>query len=488
MLAQHYLKKSFTIFIRLLLICAAIIPSVALSGGSDGVPFTPNTFDVEIATMSRNDLHVYSQNHRYTELGLYRDLPFTTNVSAALGNRARLSSIDVSVKAKSIFNETSFQPVFSVSPAVNGHQPGELTDYPSTGRMSWLHQRADLDHRVLARFAIEACRQNADSWVNGGNSIESHFSRDHILQLNFEYRLKLNSWWHNRHPNTRIPLTQENSGTYTRLVRTEKNIVCHSNTARAPRPPSNQFVVHQVKFNFYPPRIKKPGQCRVGGRFEFRTNTPHKLIRFKIVHEHNRQDYNYVNYSNRTTRPSVISADENGIASGRWGFTVPNRRGAGYQQNKIGRVRIIGTSEAFESELLTYEKNCNAPGVDVDIKKLRVNPKLRIPKDQFPGHAPIVRPGAPDTRLQQSGNTPVIKLDKPNTGIKKHQLPNSAPAIKPVEPSSRILLPKQAPAIKSGVPDSQLKQLQPPKNAPALEPVLEKGKTPTLKPGLKKIN
>ncbi len=313
MLALHYLKKSFTIFIRLLLICAAIIPSVAFPGGSDGVPFTPNTFDVEIATMSRNDLHVYSQNHRYTELGLYRDFPFTTNVYATLGNRARLRSIDVSIKVKSHHTETSFQPVFSVSPrADRNNQPSGVTDFPAVGRMGWLHKRADLNHRVLARLSIEACRQNADSWVNAGNSIDGHFSQDHILPLSFEYRLKLNSWWFNRDPNTR--LTQENSGTYTRLVHTERNIVCHNNTARAPRPPSNQFVVHQIKFDFSPPVINKPGQCRVSGKYEFRTNTPHKLIRFKIVHEHNRQDYDYVNYNNRTTYPSVISADENGVA------------------------------------------------------------------------------------------------------------------------------------------------------------------------------
>ncbi len=127
-------------------------------------------------------------------------------------------------------------------------------------------------------------------------------------------------------------------------------------------------------------------------------------------------------------------------------------------------MRIIGTSEAFESELLTYEKNCNAPGTDIDIKKLGVNPKLQIPRNQLPGNAPIVRPGAPDTRLQQNGNAPAIKLNNPNLGIKKHKLPNSIPAIKPT------------------IPDSRLKQPQPSKSVPVLEPVLEKEKIPALKP------
>ena len=108
MLGQSYSSISFAIVIRLLLTGIVMIPTTLYANDSDGMPFTPNSFDITLEDIRVNDLHVYSQNHEYTDLDLYDDYGFAINVDAFIGSYNLLSSIDVTVKARSSRVESSF--------------------------------------------------------------------------------------------------------------------------------------------------------------------------------------------------------------------------------------------------------------------------------------------------------------------------------------------------------------------------------------------
>ena len=478
MLGQSYSSISFAIVIRLLLTGIVMIPTTLYANDSDGMPFTPNSFDITLEDIRANDLHVYSQNHEYTDLDLYDDYGFAINVDAFIGSYNLLSSIDVTVKARSSRVESSFRKLARL-PVRLRHRSEGNPRYPIRGAITW-SARGAINHRTLAGFAIEACQQNADSWVRAGNSIEGHYARDHTLPLELVYHLQLNPW-------STYRSSPQDSGTHTQSVRTGRNIICHGNDATARPPPPSQFIIRHIKFEFSS-KVLRPGECQLEGTFVFKTNTPRRLIHFNVFHQHNRQDYNYANLGLARNYPSVISTDEKGIAAGKWGFTLMDRAPSSrtLQNSKIGQVRIRGdASDVFESKLLTYEIDCHKPRINVDkIKQLGLNPKLQIPTTQLPGRMPILRPDAPDARLQQNSNMPRLQLQRPAMGI-RHTLPTNRPSLKSVTPNSRMTTPKQAPVLKSNQP---IDGIQPSVNPDILKPLLDKVKKarPEIKPNLTK--
>jgi hypothetical protein len=473
MLTMLNLKDVLRALCTAILMCGLVSPITIFANDSDGTRFSPNSFDVELNTMSSADLNVYSQGNTYNEFGLYRDLPFTTNISANLGFYNKVRTIDVAVKVKTVNAESSFQPAFSVSPSIEG-------GFPVSGQMSWLHYRTDLNHRALAGFAIEACQKNADSWVAAGNSLEGHFSTDHILPIAFLYKLKLNAFYT---PSYRPTSTPENDGTYTQIVRLEKNIVCHRNTARTPRPPFNQYVVQEVKVNYS--RVKQT-QDKCGyfdGHVTIRTNQANQVIPYSVVQSLiNPWNVDVSGEDVSNVRHFNIETDSNGVASGIF-YDDINYQANGYRGDVSGSLRVISSS--FESKALHFNINCNKPRVNLKkIKKVVITPTLQIPQKSLPSLGPINRPDAPDTRLQQNSNRPALKLQKPTFGIKQPIFNNRA-VLKPVVPNSRVALPKKADAIKSTTPASSLKPMQPAASVPVLKPVLEKKRVPVLKLDLK---
>ena len=484
MLHKHFLLTISTASIHLLLICVAISPSLSFSNDSDGYPFTPNAFDVELAPPELPEQHVYSQNHEYTEFGRYRDIPFNTHVYAFLSNDARLSSIDVSVKMKSPYAESTFQPIFSITPPRDSYPYHRDPNFPAVGRLQFLSKRGDLNHRVFAAYAIEACQKNADDWIDAGRPAEEHFSQDHILPLDFKYQLQLNRYSSETY---RPQRSQENSGTHIRTVRNVGRIICHSNADRSPRPPSNQYVVHQVKIDYLDVENTQDRCGVLRGRIEIKTNKPNWQIHFavrSVIHT-----APWTGSQHPLRGQEEVITDSNGVASGFFWQDI-NYNPNGYRGDVRGSLRVVGTNTTFESNPLEYEFNCNRARPDInedEIKELGINPKLRVPSNQLPGNAPIVRPDAPDSRLQIDENVSKIKLKKPNMGIKQN-MQNNRPALKPLKPNSSMTLQKNEPAIKLEQPDARLKLPESTKNAPVLEPKLEKEIKQDLKSKLRNIN
>lgn len=478
MLAELNLKGVLRALCTAILMCGLTSPITIFANDRDSdeidyaTYFYPNSFDVELTSAGTADLNVYSRGNEYTDLDWYSDFSVGATIRASLGRNTSSRFLGINVRLSRGSDTGSYQRSSRVTlPAYVRY----------TGREVNGQTRSEFNHRNVAAFAINACQQNIVTYLrlNPGTTEDSLFAQDFTLPFNMDYVLKLTTAWDN---------SEESNERYQQVVRTGRNIICHKNSVgRQYRPPSDVFIIRQINLDFLT-EVYRANQCRLKARLHFKTNQPRQEIRYTIKHVHNNQytpgTNPYARMEIESFGPYILETDRNGVALGEIEIAVDDRPN-GNHKSKVGNVRVIGESGEFESKLLSYEMDCQKPGAGSNmIKTLGTTPTQQIPSSALPKSAPIARPDAPDARLQQNNNKPILRLQKPTTGIKQPVFNNRA-VLKPVVPTSRIPLPQKAGAIKSTTPASSLKLIQPSANVPVLKPVLEKKKMPVLKPELK---
>lgn len=218
MLPELNLKSVLRALCTAILMCGVISPITTFANDSDGYVVYPNIFDVEVSSAGMTDLNVYSRGHDYTDLDLYYDFSVGATIRATLGRTTRARFLGVSVRPSSHGDTGSYQPSTSFElPAYN------FPDYSDKNHL--FHTRSVFNHRVLAAFAINACKQNIARYLslNPDTSKDSLFARDFTLPFKMDYALKL-------HGAPSTDTSNESNENYEQLVRTGRNIICHKNT------------------------------------------------------------------------------------------------------------------------------------------------------------------------------------------------------------------------------------------------------------------
>jgi hypothetical protein len=474
MLTMLNLKDVLRALCTAILMCGLVSPITIFANDSDGTRFYPNSFDVELTSAGMADLSVYSRGNEYTDLDLYYDYSVGATIRASLGRNTRSRLLGVKVRLSGAYDTGSYQL------STGTRLPAFVSSVAREANMQTL---SVFNHRNVAAFAINACQKNIVTYLrlNPSTTEDRLFAQDFTLPFKMDYNLKL-------HGGPSWDTTRESNERYQQLVRTGRNIICHKNSdGHQYRPPSDTFIIRKINLDIVP-EVLRAGQCRLKTKVQFRTNRPDQEISYTIKHVHNNQytpgTNPYALMQSESLGPYALETDRNGVASGEIEIAVDDRPD-GNHKSKVGNVRVIGESDEFESKLLSYEMDCQKPGAGSNmIKTLGTTPTQQIPSSALPKSAPIARPDAPDTRLQQNSNRPALKLQKPTFGIKQ-PIFNNRPVLKPVVPNSRVALPKKADAIKSTTPASSLKPMQPAASVPVLKPVLEKKRVPVLKLDLK---